>query len=315
MTAPTTDLQNLVAATASRLRSLQTSLSDKDPQLRNECIREVLDSALAQMVPSQRKAFLQELLGFFPAWLATAQSAPAPAPPKAPSAQDNAQLRDPRFLASRLVEVAAGLSENDKKAVIGELRKAGLVAVTEVAAKGRPADVGDPAEIRSALGITADQGLDPERLVKLLSLLLAFQAGVGRVGWGTWKVMAPKSNAARQMDLRGMFGRFVSGDQSVTSKHAEQGLDQLLRLVTALVSSIGQLGRQISSQRLAAFSPDEIESIVKMERGSFLVAHEVRCWRKYSELAREALTEQALEDAIRDTLVEYAESLMKGFET
>jgi len=307
MTVATGDLQNVVGATASRLRSLQTSLSDKDPQLRDECIREVLDTALAQIVPSQRRPFLEELMGRFPAWGAVAAPARAPKTPQATAAADDSRLRDPDFVASRLIEIVAGLPESERKAVVGRLRKAGLVASGEPAAG--PMDL---SEFKAALGMTSDQEIDCERLAKFFTLLLSFQMGVGRVGWGTWKVMAPKSNAIRQVELRTLCAKFVSGDQSASAKQVEQGLDQTLRLVTALVSSIGQLGRQFASQHLATFSPDEIESIVRMEGGGFLTAREVRCWRKYSELAREALTEQALENAIRDTLVEYAESLMKG---
>ncbi|MGB2863187.1 MAG: hypothetical protein WBC05_07655, partial [Sedimentisphaerales bacterium] len=70
-------------------------------------------------------------------------------------------------------------------------------------------------------------------------------------------------------------------------------------------------GGQFAKRHLAKFSPLEIEVLVKMEPGSVFVSHDVKCWKKYKELA-EMLNEDSIEMEIRKAIVDYVESLTKG---
>jgi hypothetical protein len=62
---------------------------------------------------------------------------------------------------------------------------------------------------------------------------------------------------------------------------------------------------------VAKFSPNEISTLAGMEGGGLLVSKEVKCWRKYVELAS-GMDETAIETEIMQALSSYAESLMKG---
>ena len=91
----------------------------------------------------------------------------------------------------------------------------------------------------------------------------------------------------------------------------ENDLKVLQRLVAALTSSISTAGSQFAKHHIARFSPSEISALVKMEKGSFLESHDVKCWRKYVELS-ETLNEDSIDMDIRKAIVDYVESLTEG---
>ena len=53
--------------------------------------------------------------------------------------------------------------------------------------------------------------------------------------------------------------------------------------------------------------------MASMEPGGMLVSREVKCWRKYQELA-ESLDPSSIDRVIMAAITEYAESLMKGLD-
>ena len=65
-------------------------------------------------------------------------------------------------------------------------------------------------------------------------------------------------------------------------------------------------------RHLHKFQPDEIQALVQSEKsGGMFVSEEVKCWRKYKELAH-ALDEATVESEIQNAIAEYAETLIKG---
>ena len=73
----------LVAATMHRLRLVQADLADDDAATREQHVLGVIREALEQVLPQERKSFLEELLNRFPTWApslngqAAASTAPA----------------------------------------------------------------------------------------------------------------------------------------------------------------------------------------------------------------------------------------------
>ena len=61
------------------------------------------------------------------------------------------------------------------------------------------------------------------------------------------------------------------------------------------------------------YAPGEIEKLAKISGGAggVLVGQEVKCWRKYVELAG-PLDAQAIEQELLGAMSGYAESLLKG---
>src|SRR5690242_9898958 len=58
----------LVAATANRLRLVQSDFADEPEQVRKDYLSDEIQRALGTLIPNERKAFLEELKQFFPTW-------------------------------------------------------------------------------------------------------------------------------------------------------------------------------------------------------------------------------------------------------
>ena len=85
---------------------------------------------------------------------------------------------------------------------------------------------------------------------------------------------------------------------------------ELHQIITAIITAVGRAGDQFARHYLSKYSPSEISALVRLEPKGVLVSHDVKCWRKYQELASE-LTEALIETQIRDAIVECVKSMMK----
>src|SRR5438105_2779741 len=100
----------LVAATANRLRLVQSDFADEPEQVRKDYLSDEIQRALGTLIPNERKPFLEELKQFFPTWDANVEvKTEKPAVVATPT--DQKELKDPGFLVSRLAELAPKLSE------------------------------------------------------------------------------------------------------------------------------------------------------------------------------------------------------------
>jgi hypothetical protein len=106
-------------------------------------------------------------------------------------------------------------------------------------------------------------------------------------------------------------GQFLCHEAEASREQVDMQLKLLQRLIAAIITSISRVGSQFAKRHLAKFSPSEIEALVRMEHGSVFVSHEVKCWRKYLELA-DALNEDSTETEIIRAIVDCVGSLMKG---
>ena len=142
-------------------------------------------------------------------------------------------------------------------------------------------------------------------------MLVEFVLKLEPVVWNTWRTLSPRSAVRPQGALAEKIGQFLCKDAEVSRSMVDNDLKVLQRLIAAMTTAVSRAGGQFAKHHLAKFSPPEIAALVKMEPGSVFVSHEVKCWRKYVELA-ETLNEDAIDMEIRKAIVDYVESLAKG---
>jgi hypothetical protein len=302
----TDKVSQLVAATANRLRMVQADFSDQAAEARKEYLSEEIERALASVVPEDRRRFLTELMAQFPSWDTRVEVALRKDESTDRTRTDEKELQDPNFLVARLINRAATLSEGERRILTERLREAGLVAVS---AGGLPEEAA--AALRQNLRLTPEKDIDPTRVLELVAMLADFACRLDQLVWNAWRKISPRSEIRRGESLQSNIRECVSGSPDVPRGQVAGDLERLRQLIASLVSAVGQSGRQFASRHLARFSPVEIEALASMESGGFLVSKEVKCWRKYTELA-DALNEAAIENEIMDTIATYAESLMRG---
>jgi len=296
----------LVAATANRLRLVQADFADQAGEVRRDYLNEELERALANIVPDQRQDFLKELMEQFPSWDARVEVQLRKEETTDRTLMDEKELKDPNFLVARLISLAPSLSEQDRRVLVERLREANLASLSQASWSEEAAGT-----LRKGLRMAPADAIDPTRAVELLAMLVELATKLDQLVWSSWKRVAPKSTIRRGQNLQLTLQAFLAGSGDVPRGQVAADLEKLRQLIASLVSAIGQAGRQFAGRHLARFSPIEIEALAGMEGGGFLVSKEVKCWRKYMELAG-TLNEAAIESEIMETIANYAESLMKG---
>jgi anion-transporting ArsA/GET3 family ATPase len=297
----------LVAATANRLRLVQSDFADEPEQVRKDYLSDEIQRALGTLIPNERKVFLEELKQFFPTWDAKVElGTEKQKVTVVQTATDQKELKDPGFLVTRLAELAPSLNEQQKHAIIEKLRQVGLAPSAVV---GWPEQ--QAAALRAKMTAGPKDALEPGHVLELLTLLVELTASLDQVVWTTWRTIAPKSAIRRPAGLLKNMARFAASDPDVPRGQVSQDLERLRQLVAAVVAAIGNAGRQFAHNYATKFSPSEIEGLAAMERGGMLVSKEVKNWRKYVELSA-GRDEATIESEIMQAIADYAESLMKG---
>lgn len=304
------ELSKKVAATANRLRIVQMEFADDAPGARRDQLKEEIERALATIIPEQRPAFLEELRERFPAWDAVEVSAPAADAGAAPvkSAEDMKELRDAGFLVTRLIEVAKGLSDEQRQGVVGALQRAGL-APAATSGGGVAQEVLD--ELSVKLQLSGQQRPGADRAVELAALMAEVIGSLDQVVWNTWRMLSPKATIKRPAPLPRTMGRYTAGDPEIGKQQVKQELEQLRKLTAALISAVSQAGRTFAQRHSDRFSPGAIEALTKMSPGKFMQSIEARCWEKYKELAG-PMDAASIEAEFQQAIAAFAESLMKG---
>jgi hypothetical protein len=290
-----------VAVVANRLRLLQIDFADQSEADRRGYLGEELGRTLAGLPPSERKQFLEELQSRFPTWDTNVRldgNAAAAQP-----AFDQRELGDASFLVTRLIAVAQTLPPERKAAVVERLKEAGLAGASGAGPAWPEAQAND---LRAKLQMTGHEPLDPVRVLELLTQLTDVACSLDQVVWNTWRVMSPQGTIKRPAVLQKTMARFIAGDQDVPRGQVSQDVGKLRQLIAALIGAVSQTGR-FAMQHFKSFWPDEIKVLV----GTSGFGLESRYWRKYVELAG-TVDSNAVQDAIRQAIAEYAEALIKG---
>jgi hypothetical protein len=287
-----------VAALAARLRLVQIDFADQGDDVRRGYLVEELQRALSSVIPSERRAFLDELQARFPTWDGGGEGTAAAS---ASAGAVERQLRDPMFLIGKLLEIRATLSEPQRRAVTEQLQQAGFLGT---AATGLPAIASS--ELAGKLGLAPRDELDPHRLLELLTQIIDIFCSLDRVIWMTWQKIAPQSTLKCPGVLQPIMARFVTGSPMVSRQQMVDDTNMLRQLVAALIGAIAQSG-QFAVEHFRSISPDEVRMLV----GSVMLNADSRYWRKYVELC-EANDVNAVDDAMRRAIADFAERLIRG---
>jgi len=298
-----------VTSTANRLRLIQIDFADAAPEDRRGYLSEAVEGALSSVVPEKRGAFLRELMGRFPTWDPNVEVTAPEREVIVQSRTDERELKDPTFLVDRLVDLAPELPDAQRQALTRRLRAAGLAPE----AKG-----GWPEEplkrLREALGLKGEEAFDAERTLGLLATLVEFVCLVDPLVWKQWAKLAPTSQYQSLAALRHILARYCTGDDQLSDEQVTDDLLKLRHLILAMVVALREsakiAAKDVAGSFLTSFSPAKIEDLVKFEKGSIFVSPEVRCWRKYRELAPK-LNDAGVEEGIREKIERFVEELMK----
>ena len=297
----TDDVADLVVATANRLRLIQADLSDESEDVRQQYLTDELERALASLVPAERTGFLDALAACFPTWDSLVQRTdPGGDPATAPT-----DLDDALALAERLAALAPGLPEDQRRAVAGRLRDAGLSAEGRAAWPEQAA-----AGLAARLGLEDSQPLDPARSVDALRIAIDCLLGLDQLMWATWRTLAPRSDLRGQGELAGSLTRFLAGDPDVPRGEVAAHVERMRQLTAALVSAVGQAGRQFAERHHERFAPEHVEEWARQDKKA-LESLAVACWRRYCALAGER-DPATIEHEIQQQIAEAAEQLMRG---
>lgn len=298
-------LDSRILETTNRLRLIRVDFADESDQTRAEYLCEEVERALKMVLPDERNEFLERLMARFPILKVSTQPILEERGAKDSPTMEVGKLRDPDLLIRSLLEIAPTLSNDQKKIVIKNLQEGEL----------RPQirqDYSDESvqKLKAKLQLDDGTSFDTNRLTELIILLVDFVYRLEPLVWNTWHKLSPRSNIRPPGDLKDAIGQFMHNDSKVSQEQVNSGLKELQRLVAAITTAVGRVGGQFAKSHLAKFSSSEISALVRMEHKSVLVSHEVKCWRKYVELA-DILTEDTIETEIRKAIVDYVESLVK----
>lgn len=213
--------------------------ADAEGETRKEYLTEEVRRALAEMVPQERRGFLEELALQFPTWDPNVEVAiRAPGKEQDRGAMDVREIQDPGFLIARLGELASSLDEKERKVLLEGVRMAGL------APQGGQERPEEPAQrLRAAMQLARTAQFDPGRMLDLAAVLGELSASLDQLVWRTWKEMAPKSAIHHRGDLRRVMGRFAAGDADISRTQVSEDIEKLRKLIAAMIAAIKVAGR------------------------------------------------------------------------
>jgi len=299
-------MESHILETANRLRLIQVDFADESEQTRTAYLCEEIEKALNSVLPDERNEFLGRLLEKFPSGSFITQAISTETTVESPPSVDESELKNVDFLVRSLLEIAPTLSKDQKDFVDKSLQEAGL---RPKARQDNSIELDQKLKQKIKVGIQCS--ISAEKMAELSAILVDFVLKLESLVWNTWRQLSPRSAVRPQGDLTKKIGQFLSNDTEMSVNQVDDDLKVLQRLIAAMTSAVSRVGGQFSKRHLARFSPLEIEALVKMEPGSVFVSHDVKCWKKYKELA-ETLNEDSIEMEIRKAIVDYVESLAKG---
>jgi len=299
-------MESHILETANRLRLIQVDFADESEQTRSAYLCEEIEKALKSVLPDERNEFLGRLLDKFPAGSFITQAISTETTVESPPAVDESELKNVDFLVRSLLEIAPNLSNDQKDFVDKSLQEAGL---RPKARQNNSIELDQ--KLKQKFKVGDDCSISAEKMAELSAILVDFVLKLESLVWNTWRQLSPRSAVRPQGALTKKIGQFLSNDVETSVNQVDNDLKVLQRLTAAMTSAVSRVGGQFAKRHLARFSPTEIEALVRMEPGSVFVSHDVKCWKKYKELA-ETLNEDSIEMEIRKAIVDYVESLTKG---
>jgi hypothetical protein len=299
---PVPEARSWAEKVAARLWMLQTSFADDPPEARHDYLVEEIERSIKDVVESRRSEYLAALMERFPG--PERIDAPYFKPPEVETAERSAQ-----DVADELIARVHELSSEAKAVLAQKLQALGLFVP-------QSKSIELPLELLGKLGMTPNETLDEERLIKLFTALLEMVVTLDHLIWNIWKNVEPKSIVRRDQsneNPRRVIGRYLSGDREVATLQIKQMLDKTRQLTAGLLSAIGPAGEIFARKYLEKFAPEKIRAGVESKSPGFISNIEQKCWRRYVELAAD-LSGQAVEMQFVEGIVAYTEELISRSE-
>jgi hypothetical protein len=285
-----------------------------DAELRSEQLRDVVQATVSHLPLQEREAFLKELMDAFPTWSSAGPSVPAANPGKGA-----ADLKDPTVLVGRLVDLAKGMTDSQKAAVSSVLASAGLVVKETVEVKvpvpeaggGGGAEVPEAvaAEIRKLLKLPPDAAISPARAAEIVPLLVDFTLRLEQWGCSYWRSIAPEARTQIFAVLEKDIAKFVTADEKTTREVVGDSVHNLRSLVSLLMKSAGDAGKQFSRDHLTRFGVAEIEK--EVGPGTFMKNQAVSAWEQYKKLMAD-MDAAAMEKRLTAVIAKDVDTALSG---
>jgi hypothetical protein len=287
---------------AARLRLIQADGVATTPEKRREFLHEEVARYFKDVLPANRRRFLEALLARFPVGGQVVKSTPV----SAPHAPAPLPVEEPfEELQQRFLAAVKQLPEEQRLAVAKRLTQEGLAGVD------RQAPVLEiPLELQQALGLPAVQQPQLKALAELCRVLVDLVQRLDERGLATIRDLSPKSPLLRRpQDFRSAAAQFLTGETGAL----EPQVQLLSRLLGALLAAMLGGGRDFARQYLERFSTSAIEDVVVGEGGKlFGPSKKERCWDKYVELSRDYATPELIDRRIKECLAMFAEKRGSG---
>lgn len=287
--------RSLAERTANKIRLLQADLSEEDASSRREHIADEIRAALEKVVPQERDQFLALIEERFPAWEGEGlgggqrmQAAPAAVAPT-----DMAEFNDAGFLLRQLSKLAGSMTPAQRVSAAEMLAKSGI---TTGGASGVSSETMD--RLRATLQVAPGSAVDFERLVSTMAQLLEKVISLDEIAIRNWRQISQSGRSRGKSVMAGLLGQYFTGDQTVGSSQVSDELESFRRLSASLMLALSQTG-QAAFQQMRKYHPDEVEGVIRTEGAKVLVSHEVRCWRRFKELAEAMDAAQVEQEVLR----------------
>ncbi len=286
------------ASLVTRLKYLQTNLTEASPENRQVHMEEELRRALQDLPLEKRGSHLYALAQVFPEWELAAATVTAPAA---------AARMTPEEIVRAFLQLVPSLTGEQRDKVKQELVALGLVLPSVQPVEGE-ALVG----LRTKLKLDSEDPINVTQLAKIFAAYAEAMLALDQLAWNVWRNAAPKSPIRRdiaQGDLRAVTRRALAGDaeSAVAQAAVQKQLEASRQLVAGLLAGLGPAGKNFARRYQQRYTPDAVREVVRAEGGK----GDLQFWKKHTELAAE-VTETVIEDDVQAAVVKYAEDLMRG---
>ncbi len=286
------------ASLVTRLKYLQTNLTEASPENRQVYMEEELRRALHELPLEKRGSHLYALAQAFPEWELAAATVTAPAA---------AARQTPEEIVRAFVQLAPSLTGEQREKVKQELAALGLVLPSPQPLEGEALT-----GVRTKLKLDSEDPINVTQLAKLFAAYAEAMLALDQLAWNVWRNAAPKSPIRRdiaQGDLRTVTRRALAGDaeSAVAQAAVQKQLEASRQLVAGLLAGLGPAGKNFARRYQQRYTPDAVREVVRAEGGK----GDLQFWKKHTELAAE-VTETVIEDDVQAAVVKYAEDLMRG---
>jgi hypothetical protein len=286
------------ASLVTRLKYLQTNLTEATPENRQVYMEEELRRALQELPLEKRGSHLYALAQAFPDWELAAATVTAPAA---------AARQTPDEIVRSFVQLVPSLSGEQREKAKQQLAALGLVLPSPQPLEGEALT-----GVRTKLKLDSEDPINVTQLAKLFAAYAEAMLALDQLAWNVWRNAAPKSPIRRdiaQGDLRTVTRRALAGDaeSAVAQAAVQKQLEASRQLVAGLLAGLGPAGKNFARRYQQRYTPDAVREVVRAEGGK----GDLQFWKKHTELAAE-VTETVIEDDVQAAVVKYAEDLMRG---